>query len=50
MAHALFDCLRSFDSMPEIHTVYTRVPDMDGIGLAVVNRLMKACGYTVKEL
>ncbi|MBE6701111.1 MAG: threonylcarbamoyl-AMP synthase [Ruminococcaceae bacterium] len=50
MAHRLFDCLRTFDSIPEIHTVYARLPEDDHIGLAVVNRLMKACGYTVKEL
>lgn len=50
MAHRLFDCLRAFDSMPEIKTVYTRLPHTDSIGLALVNRLIKACGYTVKEL
>lgn len=50
MAHRLFDCLRAFDEMPEVKTVYTRLPDCDDIGLALVNRLIKACGYTVKEL
>lgn len=50
MAHRLFDCLRAFDSMPNIKTVYTRLPDTDDIGLALVNRLIKACAYTVKEL
>lgn len=50
MAHRLFDCLRAFDSMEGITTVYTRLPDTDSIGLALVNRLIKACGYTVKEL
>lgn len=50
MAHRLFDCLRFFDSKEEIETVYTRLPDTDSIGLALVNRLIKACGYTVKEL
>ena len=50
MAHRLFDCLRYFDSMEEIKTVYTRLPDTSSIGLALVNRLIKACGYTVKEL
>lgn len=50
MAHRLFDCLRAFDGMPDIKTVYTRLPDTDHIGLALVNRLIKACGYTVKEL
>ncbi len=50
MAHRLFDCLRAFDCMPEIKTVYTRLPDTNDMGLALVNRLIKACGYTVKEL
>ncbi len=50
MAHRLFDCLRAFDAMPEIKTVYTRLPDTDDMGLALVNRLIKACGYAVKEL
>lgn len=50
MAHRLFDCLRAFDAMLEIQTVYTRLPDTDDIGLALVNRLLKACGYTVMEV
>lgn len=50
MAHRLFDCLRAFDAKPEIKTVYTRIPDTDSIGLALVNRLLKACGYNERFL
>lgn len=50
MAHRLFDCLRAFDSMPDIEKVYTRLPDTDAMGLALVNRLLKACGYSIKEI
>lgn len=50
-AHAknLFDRLRAFDKM-NISKIYTRIPDEGDIGLAVVNRLLKACGYTVINL
>ncbi len=47
-ARRLFDLLRTFDKM-NIDKIYTRVPDDDDIGLAVVNRLLKACGYTVVD-
>ncbi len=45
-ARRLFDLLREFDKM-NVSKVYTRMPDDSEIGLAVVNRLLKACGYTV---
>lgn len=50
-AHAknLFDRLRTFDKM-NISKIYTRIPDGGDLGLAVVNRLLKACGYTVVNL
>ncbi|MBQ9976468.1 MAG: threonylcarbamoyl-AMP synthase [Clostridia bacterium] len=50
-AHAryLFDRLRAFDKM-DIDKIYTRVPDDSELGLAVVNRLLKACGYTVVDV
>ncbi len=46
-AHRLFLCLRAFDGMPEIKTIYARIPAKEGIGLAVYNRLAKAAGFTV---
>ncbi len=49
-AHAknLFDRLRAFDKM-QVKKIYTRIPDDSELGLAVVNRLLKACGYTVVD-
>ncbi len=50
IAHGLFDSLRYFDSLKGVKTIYTRMPDTDRLGLAIVNRLLKACGYTVREI
>ena len=49
-AHRLFSCLRQFDEIPRIKTVYARIPSREGIGLAVYNRLAKAAGFTVLDL
>ena len=49
-AHRLFSCLRDFDEIPRIKTVYARIPSREGIGLAVYNRLAKAAGFTVLDL
>ncbi len=48
-AHRLFSCLRQFNEDPP-HVIYARMPDQTGIGLAVFNRLIKAAGYSVKQL
>ena len=48
-ARALFDRLRAFDRM-KVEKIYTRIPDDSELGLAVVNRLLKACGYTVIDV
>lgn len=50
MAHRLFDLLRAFDSREKVKIIYTRLPSESDIGLALVNRLIKASGYTVKEV
>ncbi len=50
MAHSLFDCLRYFDGVEDIDIIYSRLPDENDIGLAIVNRLIKASGYTVIEV
>ncbi len=50
MAHRLFDILRYFDSLKKITTIYARLPDSEGVGLALANRLIKASGYTVLEV
>ena len=49
-AHGLFDCLRAFDKMTEIKTVYAPLPVKEGIGLAVYNRLAKAAGFTILKI
>ncbi|MDE6666258.1 MAG: threonylcarbamoyl-AMP synthase [Ruminococcus sp.] len=45
-AHLIFQRLREFD---EIHAgkVYVRTPSLDGVGLAVYNRLIRAAGFEV---
>lgn len=50
MAHRLFDLLRKFDSKNSVKVIYTPLPPESDIGLALVNRLIKASGYTVKEV
>ena len=50
MARSLFDCLRYFDGVGNIDVIYSRLPDEKDIGLAIVNRLIKASGYTVIEV
>ncbi len=49
-AHNLFDLLRTFDSMPQIETVYASLPDRKGIGLALFNRMLKAAGYEIQSV
>lgn len=49
-AHRLFDVLRQIDLNPEITVVYARCPDINGVGLAVYNRLIRAAGFEVKDL
>ena len=47
-AKRLFDALRTLDR-PDIKSIFSRFPDSEGVGLAVFNRLIKACGFRVKE-
>ena len=49
-AHSLFSCLRAFDALPRVKTVYAPLPDKEGIGLAVYNRLAKAAGFRICAL
>ncbi len=49
-ARALFAALREFDLYENIAVIYARMPQMDGIGLAVYNRLIKAAGYAVMKI
>ena len=45
----LFKVLRSFDTLPVRH-IYAQCPEEKGIGLAVVNRLKKASGFSIIEV
>lgn len=49
-AHRLFDCLRHFDEVEGIDTIYARMPCRDGVSLAVFNRLVKAAGMNIRKL
>ncbi|MBE6543694.1 MAG: threonylcarbamoyl-AMP synthase [Ruminococcaceae bacterium] len=50
MAHNLFKNLREFDEHEEIKQVYADMPKLQGLGLAVYNRLIKAAGFDVREI
>ncbi len=49
-ASRLFACLREFDGEENIKYIYARMPDKEGVGLAVYNRLIKAAGFSVITL
>lgn len=51
-AHAqnLFDMLRKIDDDGVSTTVYSRLPSVNGVGLAVYNRLIRAAGFEVIDL
>lgn len=49
-AHRLFDELRKIDSDRFANTVYSRLPSVQGVGLAVYNRLIRAAGFEVIDL
>ncbi len=50
LAHKLFAALRAFDDLPSITSILAPLPDKNGIGLAVYNRLIKAAGFDVKKI
>lgn len=49
-ARELFDALRALDEKEGIHTVYARCPELEGVGMAVYNRLIRAAGFEVITL
>ncbi len=49
-ASKIFACLRDLDKDKEIKHIYARMPDKNGVGLAVYNRLIKAAGFNVISL
>lgn len=48
-AKSLFSVLRSVDDA-KIELAYARCPNLDGVGLAVYNRLIRAAGFEVTRL
>ena len=48
-AARLFSALRSFDRM-ELKQIYARSTDREDFGLAVTNRLLRACAFQILEL
>ncbi len=48
-AHLLFDALRKVDELGA-KTVYVRCPSSNGVGLAVMNRLLRAAEFKVVEV
>lgn len=49
-AHNLFADLRLIDACENVKTAYVRCPDTKGIGMAVLNRLIRAAGFEVINL
>ena len=48
-AHELFRSLRELDEKGA-QTVYARCPELDGVSMAVYNRLIRAAAFRVVEL
>ena len=49
LAHSVFSALREVDKMGA-REAYIHAPSKKGIGLAVYNRLLRACGFKVINL
>ncbi|MDY6072640.1 MAG: L-threonylcarbamoyladenylate synthase [Eubacteriales bacterium] len=49
LAHKLFALLRSLDEMG-IETVYSEVADLGGIGLAIMNRMIRAAAFNIIDV
>ena len=49
LAHEVFSVLRKVDDL-EVNEVFIHAPSKEGIGLAVYNRLIRACAFKVIEL
>ena len=48
-AETLFCALRTFDKR-RVERIYTRLPKEEGVGLAVKNRLLRACEFDIIEV
>lgn len=48
-AHHLFDALRRTDDM-QVEVIYGHLPPMEGIGLALYNRMIRAAAHTIHKV
>ena len=48
-AHRLFDALRQTDDL-QVDVIYGHLPPMDGIGLALYNRMIRAAAHTIQKV
>lgn len=48
-AHHLFDALRRTDEM-QVEVIYGHLPPMEGIGLALYNRMIRAAAHTIQKV
>ena len=48
-AHRLFDALRRTDNL-QVDVIYGHLPPMEGIGLALYNRMIRAAAHTVQKV
>ena len=48
-AKRLFSALRMADTM-EADIIYAHLPSLDGLGLALYNRMIRAAAHTVKKI
>jgi len=49
-ARLLFARLREFDEIDEVKQIYSPMPKAEGVGLAVLNRLIRAAGFKIIKL
>lgn len=48
-AKRLFSALREADKLGA-HTIYAHLPNLDGLGLALYNRMIRAAAHTIKKI
>lgn len=49
-AHQLFHALRDADELEDVDVIYGHLPPMDGIGLALYNRMIRAAAHTIQKV
>ena len=49
-AHRLFAALRDADAAPHIEKLYAHLPPMEGLGLALYNRAIRAAAHTIVHI